>query len=76
MLAKCETRTEIVVLFMALLEMIKGGGLWAEQDQPFGDIVLVEAGGDAGLGTTRDKRDELANGRRRVRLGGAFARHS
>jgi segregation and condensation protein A len=45
MLAKCETRTEIVVLFMALLEMIKGGGLWAEQDQPFGDIVLVEAAG-------------------------------
>jgi segregation and condensation protein A len=43
MLAKCETRTEIVVLFMALLEMIKGGQLWAEQDQPFGDIVLVEA---------------------------------
>jgi len=42
LLAKCETRTEIVVLFMALLEMIKGGGLWAEQDQPFGDIVLVE----------------------------------
>jgi segregation and condensation protein A len=43
LLAKCETRTEIVVLFMALLEMIKGGGLWAEQDRPFGDIVLVEA---------------------------------
>jgi segregation and condensation protein A len=42
LLAKCETRTEIVVLFMALLEMIKGGQLWAEQDQPFGDIVLVE----------------------------------
>jgi segregation and condensation protein A len=45
LLAKCETRTEIVVLFMALLEMIKGGQLWAEQDQPFGDIVLVEAAG-------------------------------
>jgi segregation and condensation protein A len=43
MLAKCETRTEIVVLFMALLEMIKGGQLWAEQDTPFGDIVLLEA---------------------------------
>jgi len=45
LLAKCETRTEIVVLFMALLEMIKGGQLWAEQDRPFGDIVLVEAAG-------------------------------
>jgi segregation and condensation protein A len=43
LLAKCETRTEIVVLFMALLEMIKGGGLWAEQEHAFGDIVLVEA---------------------------------
>src|SRR6266508_64392 len=45
LLAKCETRTEIVVLFMALLEMIKSGHLWAEQDRPFGDIVLVEAAG-------------------------------
>jgi segregation and condensation protein A len=43
LLEKCETRTEIVVLFMALLEMIKGGGLWAEQERAFGDIVLVEA---------------------------------
>jgi len=43
LLAKCETRTEIVVLFMALLEMIKSGRLWAEQEQAFGDIVLVEA---------------------------------
>jgi segregation and condensation protein A len=45
LLEKCETRTEIVVLFMALLEMIKGGGLWAEQERAFGDIVLVEATG-------------------------------
>jgi len=43
LLAKCETRTEIVVLFMALLEMIKSGHLWAEQERAFGDIVLVEA---------------------------------
>jgi chromatin segregation and condensation protein Rec8/ScpA/Scc1 (kleisin family) len=31
-----------VVLFLAVLEMIKVGRLWAEQDRPFGDITLVE----------------------------------
>ena len=43
LLAECKTRTEIVVLFLAILEMIKGGELWAEQDTPFGDIELVES---------------------------------
>ena len=43
LLAACQTRTEIVVLFLAILEMIKGGGLWAEQETPFGDIELIEA---------------------------------
>ena len=42
LLATCETRTEIVVLFLAVLEMIKSDRLWAEQDRPFGDITLVE----------------------------------
>jgi segregation and condensation protein A len=42
LLAACQTRTEIVVLFLAVLEMIKGGRLWAEQARPFGDITLVE----------------------------------
>jgi segregation and condensation protein A len=42
LLATCETRTEIVVLFLAVLEMIKAGRLWAEQRRPFGDITLVE----------------------------------
>ena len=42
LLAACQTRTEIVVLFLAVLEMIKGGRLWAEQRRPFGDIPLVE----------------------------------
>ena len=42
LLAACETRTEIVVLFLAVLEMIKAGRLWAEQARPFGDITLVE----------------------------------
>ena len=42
LLAACRTRTEIVVLFLAVLEMIKAGRLWAEQRRPFGDITLVE----------------------------------
>jgi len=42
LLSACKTRTEVVVLFLAVLEMIKGGSLWAEQDEPFGDITLVE----------------------------------
>ncbi len=43
LLAECKTRTEIVVLFLAILEMIKGGELWAEQETPFGDIELIES---------------------------------
>ncbi len=42
LLAACQTRTEIVVLFLAVLEMIKAGRLWAEQRRAFGDITLVE----------------------------------
>jgi segregation and condensation protein A len=42
LLDACKSRTEVVVLFLAVLEMIKGGGLWAEQKQAFGDITLVE----------------------------------
>jgi segregation and condensation protein A len=41
LLTECQTRTEIVVLFLAVLELIKAGQLWAEQDRPFGDIVLI-----------------------------------
>jgi segregation and condensation protein A len=41
LLSGCSTRTEVVVLFLAVLEMIKAGGLWAEQEQAFGDITLV-----------------------------------
>lgn len=42
LLAACKTRTEVVVLFLAVLEMIKGGKLWAEQEEAFGDITLVD----------------------------------
>jgi len=40
LLEACETRTEIVVLFLAVLELIKSGRLWADQETAFGDIVL------------------------------------
>jgi segregation and condensation protein A len=42
LLEACKTRTEVVVLFLAVLEMIKGGTLWAEQAEAFGDITLVD----------------------------------
>ena len=32
-----------MVLFLAVLELIKSGRLWAEQEHPFGDITLVES---------------------------------
>ncbi len=43
LLDACRTRTEIVVLFLAVLELIKGGSLWAEQEQAFGEIELIES---------------------------------
>jgi segregation and condensation protein A len=42
LLDTCRTRTEVVVLFLAILEMIKGGTLWAEQEQAFGEIELID----------------------------------
>ncbi|MBI1885239.1 MAG: segregation/condensation protein A [Chloroflexi bacterium] len=42
LLAACRTRTEIVVLFLAVLELIKAGRLWARQNKLFGEIELVE----------------------------------
>jgi len=47
LLAACETRTAVVVLFLAVLELIKTGRLWAEQDRPFGEIALVEVAAGA-----------------------------
>ena len=47
LLSACHTRTEIVVLFLAVLELIKGGSLWAEQAQAFGDIELIETAVEA-----------------------------
>lgn len=44
LLQACRSRTEIVVLFLAILELIKAGRLWAEQEATFGEIVLVASG--------------------------------
>ena len=46
LLADCQTRTEVVVVFLAVLELIKTGGIWAEQDRPFGEITLVSEGNE------------------------------
>lgn len=42
-LEDCRTRREVVAVFLAVLELIKQGRLWAQQEQPFGEILLVEA---------------------------------
>jgi len=47
LLKACQTRTEIVVLFMAVLELIKGGGMWAEQEKAFGEIELIDTKAEA-----------------------------
>ncbi len=41
MLFQAETRMEVVVTFLAVLELIKRRKIEARQDQPFGDIQLV-----------------------------------
>jgi segregation and condensation protein A len=40
-ISACRTRLEIIVSFMAVLELIKGLRLRAQQDAAFGDITLV-----------------------------------
>jgi len=47
LLKACQTRTEIVVLFLAVLELIKGGGLWADQEEAFGEIHLIDTAAEA-----------------------------
>jgi segregation and condensation protein A len=34
------TKTEIVVTFMAMLELIKNARIWAEQSEAFGEIII------------------------------------
>ncbi|MFQ5880621.1 MAG: segregation and condensation protein A [Dehalococcoidia bacterium] len=37
----CRSRAEVVAAFLAVLELIKGGRAWAEQEEAFADISLV-----------------------------------
>lgn len=39
----CKSRTEVVIAFLAVLELIKAGSVWAEQEETFGDIILTGA---------------------------------
>ena len=41
MMADCETRVDVVVSFLAVLELIRSGECDAEQDGAWGDIVVV-----------------------------------
>ncbi len=37
----CKSRVEIIVSFLAVLELIKAGRVWGQQEELFGDISLV-----------------------------------
>ena len=43
LLMRAQSRVEVVVTFLAVLELIKLGRVQAHQDAPFGEIYLVEA---------------------------------
>ncbi len=60
MIGECRSRMEIIVSFMAVLELIKSRVLDALQDAAFGDIVLVpterRVGSARRLGATGNRR--------------------
>jgi len=45
----CTSRTEVIVVFLAVLELMKAGRLSAEQEGAFGDIALVATPADLSL---------------------------
>ena len=47
-ISACRSRIEVIVAFLAVLELIKGLRLRAEQDEAFADISLVALEGAAG----------------------------
>lgn len=49
LLSQGTTRLEVVVTFLAILELIKQRELLAEQDRTFGEIVLVPIQGETGV---------------------------
>jgi segregation and condensation protein A len=40
----CRSRIEVIVSFLAVLELIKEGRVWGQQEELFGDISLVAIG--------------------------------
>jgi segregation and condensation protein A len=44
LMQSCRSRIEVIVQFLAVLELIKGQKVRARQESPFGDILLVAAG--------------------------------
>ena len=44
-IAEAETRTEVIVTFMAILELYKGSAIEMDQDDAYGDIIIVEKPG-------------------------------
>jgi segregation and condensation protein A len=42
LIADCASRTEVIVTFMAVLELIKQNRVDVQQDVPFGDFVVIE----------------------------------
>lgn len=42
LIADCTSRTEVIVTFMAVLELIKQNRVDVHQDVPFGDFVVIE----------------------------------
>ena len=50
MVLACRSRLEVIVSFLAVLELIKIGRVWGQQEELFGDIsiVAIEAGATSG----------------------------
>jgi segregation and condensation protein A len=46
----CRSRIEVIVSFLAVLELIKAGRVWGQQEELFGDISLVAIGTTASNG--------------------------
>jgi segregation and condensation protein A len=44
----CASRTEVIVVFLAVLELMKAGRISAEQEESFGDIALVATAAASG----------------------------
>jgi segregation and condensation protein A len=57
-LAAANSRMEVIVTFMAILELIKQTLIDVEQDTPFGDILIVAKPVDLAAAAARSEIDE------------------